>query len=279
MAAHDEAIGSSWPYSLRGTMIDTSRLHRTWMLGTLLSFEASAPDDHQQDDSRLRRLYDAAVAAQEPSGAFYPSRVPWVTAQVLTGLSEAGFGSSRVARAATAWLKSLPNSSGDPGAFWENGTGNHISDSMSCSACIAALRKHGLAFDDEVITRGIAVLSVASGLTWESSPEEGALLASAYLLGDSLDWARAHPYLTDLLAWVDRDEFWLAPEEQATVTTTERGRPEAASRDYDALAATGRAFVLYHLSSCIWQLVDNELVAVLEDIDRLTQIPVDESAT
>ena len=66
-------------YSQYVSTIDLDRFHRTWVLGLLLGFEASALQD---EETRIARLRSIVREVQLPSGAFYPERVPWVTARV-----------------------------------------------------------------------------------------------------------------------------------------------------------------------------------------------------
>ena len=114
--------------------IDYYRFHDNWLLGLLLGFEGLATDSCSKT---LRERYvECAKNMQLDSGAFYPERVPWVTARVIMGLAQCGltYYSSDVVKQACDWLVEQITDDIDTMGFdfpyvgWKSGTGTWNSD-------------------------------------------------------------------------------------------------------------------------------------------------------
>ena len=127
----------------RADEIDFDRMHRTWAVGLLLALETALG---ASDGERLQRLKRLAANIALPNGAFYPQRVPWNTARVLIGLSQAGetYLSSQTVRDACDWLlRSRPEGPFDFGA-WEPNTGGWNSVVGTSAMCVNALVRCGV---------------------------------------------------------------------------------------------------------------------------------------
>lgn len=264
---------TAWPYWLRGEGIDLVKAHCTWMLGVLLCFEAAAPDDEQDTEAVRNRLLPATRGAQEATGTFYPSRIPWVTARVLIGLCEAGYAHTETANKAAAWLRTGHGPGSETEFGWRSGTGDWNSDSMTRAMCIIALQKHGAAANREAIDRGYADLTRGiETLAKPPSEIERSLFAEAYLIGGPTQWAHAYPHLDHLLNWISRDENWLLPAQQADARLADANGPVNAGYASQDGESTKLAFVTSQIVVCIWQIVENELTSLFADMEIPRQI-------
>lgn len=124
--------------------LDFIRFHDNWLLGLLLGFEGSALDSTEK---QKKKYVECAKNMQLPCGAFYPSRVSWVTSRVLMGLASCGYNynNSTIVRDACHWLIDQYRSSinsGDtifPVGGWISGTGTWNSDIQITLMTIRAL--------------------------------------------------------------------------------------------------------------------------------------------
>lgn len=251
MSREDESPDSGpWPPEMRGDRIDVDEMHRTWMLGVLLSFEGTAP---RLDMDRLECLYESACEAQRPNGSFYPERVPWVTARVLIGLCLAGYRDHKVARDAALWLM---RESYDFG--WKSGTGSWNTDAMTRAMCVIALLRQGVRPEEHQIGLSLGQLDVAH-LT--SSEIDLSLKIEAMLLGRREDRSQAYADLATLLDWAIDEQQWRGHSEQRLLNQEERPEGEGESSKVP--------FVVSQLLACIQQMVVNELDKYFaEDFDR-----------
>lgn len=154
MAEEERTV--DYPASQRAKNLDCDLMHRTWALGLLLGFEGRAP---ARNASRVSQLVAIAERTQLSNGAFYPDRVPWITARVLLGLAAAGesVGTSHVVRRACDWLRS-PAPRG-PYAFgrWPSGTGRWNTPLMTTAMCIGALVATGVTLTDRCVQSGLLI--------------------------------------------------------------------------------------------------------------------------
>ncbi|GIM97370.1 hypothetical protein [Paractinoplanes toevensis] len=144
MAEEDLAYGEDGhPSGMPAAQFDPQEAYRTWALGLLLCFEATAPLAYR-DAERIRMLLDMTkIAADSLDGYFYPVRVPWVTARVLMGICHADTEprENRVVARASKWLIDLASGS-DPGQVvgrWLSGTGTWNTNEEATAMCVIAL--------------------------------------------------------------------------------------------------------------------------------------------
>jgi hypothetical protein len=245
------------PIEIAAASIDFDRMHRTWVLGQLLGFEASAPG---RPGSRLNDLVLAAGHAQEPDGNFYPPRVPWVTARVLLGLVAAGntTNSSRSVQQACQWLRRpYPEGPYKAGA-WEGGTGTWNSTVETTAMCLSALVRAGIPLDDPAIKAGKAyLLSQRAAWVQPGAEVDAANALQAYILTGGR-WREVTAELMHLLSWARAREPWtrtsyLASESQAQSSTV--------------------AHVADSLVGILWATVKTELPILLEGIATEREAP------
>lgn len=207
MKEEDEVVGVS-PSCQTADEIDLDRFHDTWGLGLVLCAESAYGE---RTDQELQELAIAVERAQEPTGYFYPCRVPWVTARVLTGLALCGRScrNSEVVKMACDWLLT-PVKNGGPyrDGLWQSGTGTWNTSLETTSMCVVALVMSGVPHDDP---RLMAALTYLNGTQddWTKPLREidGALACRAYqvLVGN---WQGIIPQVQYLLQWASREAFW-----------------------------------------------------------------------
>lgn len=73
----------------RGSEFDCNCAHKNWLLGLIVGLKSELYQYQHED------LYNAAVSElfsrQTSQGGWYPTRIPWITARILIGLSQAGY--------------------------------------------------------------------------------------------------------------------------------------------------------------------------------------------
>jgi hypothetical protein len=159
MADEDERDPSR-ACAMPATAVDLDRTHRTWVLGLLLGFEATAPT---RQPGRVAELVACASAAQDVDGWFYPPRIPWVTARVLLGLAAAGESvhTSTTVRAACDWLRTPSPSGPSRLGVWDSGTGTWNTSAVTSAMCLLALVKCGVAVVPGDVPNAVAGWPVA----------------------------------------------------------------------------------------------------------------------
>lgn len=181
--------------------IDLDRFYRTWNLGLLLTFEHTALE---RDATRIAALKAVTGRVQLPNGAFYPERVPWMTARVLNGLWHGGDSrdTSPIVNAACDWLRTPIEQGGPFDGCWHSGTGAWNSDVMTTAMCMTALMHAGVPASDHCVRAGYEYLK-AQMPQWRSPGREidCATAAEALMLAGP-DRREVYPAIMDLLGWV-----------------------------------------------------------------------------
>lgn len=150
----------------------------------------------------LTNLLRAAESCQEPSGAFYPERVPWVTARVLLGWCQASGSYHRgpVVRRACDWLSTArpygPFAYGD----WESGTGAWNTSLMTTAMCLSALGSAGVPPHDGRMQAGLGHLYASLQERGERNEIDLADTLDAILLIGGR-WQDVSAELGELLTW------------------------------------------------------------------------------
>jgi len=187
--------------------IDIERFHKTWLLGLILGAEAAA----ERPAVPLEHLASLVEEQQlGGSGAFYPHRVPWVSARVLLGLAACGrsIDTSRVVSRIVEWLLLDRTKGGaSSGGIWEAGTGSWNSPIETTALVILGVVRAGLDPSDVRLEQGreyllseranweklegaVAIEALlASGTKWEEIASDTARLAQRAL--DQSLWLRA----------------------------------------------------------------------------------------
>lgn len=230
--------------------IDVDRFHRNWVLGLLLGFEGKALD---VDMDRLGKLREMAEHAQLPDGSFYPSRVPWVTARVLIGLSRCGdsVSSSPILLNAAAWLRSRPPLGPCSFGVWRPGTGTWNTDIQMTAMALLALGSIGLGTSDRSVRTGLEFLKAGRNEWYRPGKEIDCAQAieAALVLGAS--WRDFGPEIGSLLAWAQDSRSWNDTRTLASIKQDESSKvPLVASA----------------LIAIVWETVRAELPLLLQSI-------------
>lgn len=235
----------------QATTIDLDRTHRTWALGLLLCFEGSA---RGRDAARLERLKAIAAAVQDPSsGAFYPARIPWVTARIVLGLCAAGetVSSSRTVRRACEWLCHGPPDGPFRLVRWESGTGAWNSPEQTTALCLEALLKAGVDFANETVRAALPTIADARKDWGQPGKEiDAACGLQTFLLADRR-WRALIRELEQVLVWAKAREPWSGATRSSAESGTESSKVP---------------FVANALIGSIWQIVVSELPLLLEQM-------------
>jgi hypothetical protein len=230
--------------------IDLDLMHRTWITGLLLGLESIS---REPDVNRLSALLKIAENNQLPSGAFYPTRVPWVTARVLIGLASVGETvSNPVVRRAIDWLR-MPVRNKGPYRFgtWDSGTGRWNTTLGATAMCAYALYKCGVSPLDQSLQASIAYLVDHKDEWIKPGQEVDGVFALITVLSVRRSWRDFQNELLNLLKWVSSQYAWTTAGQKSSETHEESCKT---------------AQVASHLSSIVWELVEGELDVLLEDV-------------
>lgn len=250
--AEQDARGGHGPGGQSAAEVDLDRFHRTWAFGLLLLLEGRSARE-QRDSANVDVLASASAAAQLPSGAFYPERVPWVTARVVLGLRELGlaYESSEVVRAACDWLREAPPDGPCEFGVWQSGTGVWNTDVMTTAMSVLALVRSGVAPTDTTVEMGVAYL-LAQRAQWSQPGNEidGALALEA-ILATGGGWRDVGSELSALLTWARDSRSWLDAGVLASDSHTESSKIP---------------FIVGSLVDIIWSIVRDELPLLFEGL-------------
>lgn len=246
MRAEDAAEPGA--FDLLADDVDVDRFHRTWVLGLLLGFEATAI---VPDPDRLEGLKRMAREAQAPDGSFYPARVPWVTARVCLGLSAGGetVRTSDVLERASAWLRSRPPRGPFRSGFWRSGTGVWNTDLQVTAMVLLALGRMGADPADRGLRTALAYLREGRGEWYRPGKEIDCAQAveAAMVLGGS--WRDYSGEMRSLLDWAQDSRAW-----ETTWTLASEVQDESSK-----VPAVAGALV-----SVVWETVRTELPLLLQ---------------
>lgn len=241
----------------RTNEINFDRMHRTWAVGLLLALETALG---AIDGVRLQRLKQLATNIALPSGAFYPERVPWSTARVLIGLSQAGetYQSSQTIADACDWLlRYRPQGPFDYGA-WEPNTGGWNSIIGTSAMCVNALVRCRVPSSHEEM--GLALNYLMQNRSEWSRPggEIDAVFAIEAFLLAGYAWREFTPELRRLIEWTENPKLW-----DEVVLDASKSQDESLKVPLISTV----------LLSIIWGIVRAELPLLLEDLAFGTLLP------
>lgn len=252
MAKDDEESASKLERGFQdANSIDFVRFHTTWLAGVVLCAEAA----HNPNPESLAPLLKSIESMQLPSGAFYPERVPWVTARVMIGLAAAGRTAqhSSILAACSRWLLETARK-GDSigGSIWRSGTGAWNSTLETTAMVLDALALSGLDTLPEVAAEARNYLfSLRSTWTLPGGALDGAYAIQAYLLTGGA-WEDVASELQQLSRIAEASSFW-----QGAVTSAETSLRQSCSS----------AQIAFHLVKIAWQAIRTNLPALLEALD------------
>jgi DNA replication protein DnaC len=204
------------PYETPATQIDPEEMHRSWLLGVILSAEAI----YEPGSPLSVALVDEIGRKQGRDGAFYPARVPWVTCRVMLGLSRHGLTvhNSEVVAAAAEWLQK-PTSGGGArsGDHWESGTGTWNSSVEATAMALLALDSVGVNVDSAPL-QGCLNWLLETRRSWvETGRELDGALALHTAVAAGSRWDDLASEAVQLSTWARAEALW----EKATISADE----------------------------------------------------------
>jgi hypothetical protein len=243
--------------------MDEHRFHRNWVLGLLLGFEGRALSPRPED---LDLLIDMASESQLADGSYYPSRVPWVTARVLLGLTANSANSRAIAliNESARWLRTPEPDGPLSYGVWRARTGSWNTDLQMTAMALLALGRAGFAPSDPAVRAGMTYLRQGRSEWYRPGKEIDCAQAveAALVLGGS--WRDYDAELRSLLTWAQDSKSWADSRTLASVTRDESSKVPA---------------VTASLIAIIWETVRAELPTLFQgmsDID--VGINIQESA-
>lgn len=122
-----------------GKDFDSRRAHKNWLLGLIVGLKKELCEFGHAD------IYKAAITdlftGQDKNGFWYPRRIPWITARILIGLSQAGYDAScdKVSKGIKYLFSAL-----DGNNHWNAHTGGWNTIYETSSLCLEAIFRSGM---------------------------------------------------------------------------------------------------------------------------------------
>ncbi|MDN3351647.1 hypothetical protein [Actinomadura sp. DC4] len=248
MAAESAAINGGAPSATAQSLAPETAC-QGWMLGVLLSFEATAIDRDPPRVDRLRHIAQQAIEA----GTFRSAQMPWITAQMILGLCLAGYDETDHAiQQACRWLCQDKRLGGAYESGWHNGVAGDASDAMSTALCLSALLHAGYPQPAKVRTSYERLCLAQDSMVTNNQETELSLIVEARIrTGD--EWEDLKPAIIHLLGWATRAD--------------RRGPELRATRPGEPLSASAKApFIAVQLWIIIWTTVNRELRRMLHEL-------------
>ncbi|WP_159104696.1 hypothetical protein [Plantactinospora sp. BB1] len=248
MRREDEILAQAGnPPEQPADQIDQMVAYQNWVLGLLLGLESSAPADFR-DTTRIKQLVAMAERAQEPAGSYYPGRVPWVTARVLIGMSQAGQRADNpLVSKSCRWLIGLLGNDGRKVQWWRSGTGTWNSDEATTAMCLTALTMTGYPSRQQLTEAAGWLERRCERCAHKNRELDLANMLETLTLCSDLS---LQPYLKPLLERMDLELRKPPP-------------PPSESRPEERLRMP---FITYQLANVVWQTVRTECRALLSDV-------------
>lgn len=238
------------------------KFHKTWLLGLLLGYEGAKL---KRDNDKIKVLIQELEDCRLQNGAFFPHRVPWVTARVIIGLSmcDETLNSNFLLRSACEWLlDDYPNGAYKNGK-WDSGTGSWNTDIQVTWMCINALLRAGYPQNNTKIQKALQWLNTKK-YKWTAARKEidaAFAIDTLILLDKNLDDFSSE--LDSIINWCDNSSLWT----RATLSAKE-------AQDESSKVP----FIAKVLIETTWQILVKELATLLKGLDT-TYIPVPTSSS
>jgi hypothetical protein len=255
MAEEDALVHNSGLPGLveAASSVDVSLMHKSWLSGVFLCAEAAL----DADSSHSKTLAEAIERAQLNSGAFYPERVPWVTARIVLGLTACGKtkDSSKSVLHAVDWLlKARRDGGACTDGVWKSGTGTWNSTHETTAMVLLALISAGVeASDPRLSTAQRYLLSERAQWTAPGKALDGATCLQAFL-DTGGRWRDVAPEAQYLSQWAQGEALWQGATLSAEVSLKQ---------------SCSVAQVASHLVSIGWTAVRADLPVFLDALSTL----------
>lgn len=152
----------------KGKDFECNIAHKNWVLGLIVGLKKELMAAGYEE------LYTKAVnelfISQDSEGFWYPRRVPWVTARIIIGLSQAGFrvnNDHHMKRAVNYLFEELGTYS-----FWEAHTGGWNTKYETSSLCLEAIIKSGYEYRNNHAILKVAKYLLQNKKEWMAKENE-----------------------------------------------------------------------------------------------------------
>lgn len=228
--------------------LDIELFHENWASGIVLIAEASM---NTLSVDELRKLALSVEKRMSSEGFFYPSRVPWCTARVLTGLGLCGRNveNSSAVKKATNWLlRERGAGGGREYKYWNPGTDGWNTPEETTAMCIIALRSVGIPSTNPVLIDAIEWLRNQTRIWSQAGYELDRAIAAEAYLSMNRNWEDIRSQILALATWANRIALW----RNATLT---------AQKTYDQTCKVAQvgAFII----NVMWQKLSEDLPKML----------------
>lgn len=218
--------------------------HKNWVLGLIVGLKDVLIKNGYQE------LYDRAIKElflnQNEEGYWYPKRIPWITARILIGLSQAGYTINNIHMAKA--IEYLLNILGDS-SYWDAHTGGWNSIYETSSLCLEALIGSGFNCESNEKVQKVTtyLLSKTNNWTEKGNEIDGSATACELLkiVGIESDLLK---YITALCDRCIYDSVH-----------------ESENLNYDVLQSCNTTQIASYTVELCWYILERDLPSLLED--------------
>lgn len=227
MEIEEREVSFPYDYSLElSSNIDINAMHTNWACGLALGAEAYMQSLDEEELSRLALAVEERVD-KKAMWYFYPARVPWVTARVLTGLGLCGrtiHNSPTVRKVADWLLEHRKNGGAREGIYWLPGTDGWNTILETTSMVITALSDVGVPSNHPVIQQAQEwIISQKQNFVQPGNELNSASAVQAYLKVSN-DWQGISREAIYISNWADSIALWRNATESAQKTNEQTCR-------------------------------------------------------
>jgi len=250
MIFEDETNDNLPPDLERGHDIDDAIMHLNWFLGLVAGLKIELRDNGYE------KLHEDVISHifenQLDSGAWYPQRVPWVTARILIGLSESGYSiENKTIKKAVDYLLHQLHHNG----YWDARTGGWNASLETTALCIEALTACRFIISENQKTKKALDFLNKSRQKWMKKDNEldGATTACTIIKTIGPDF--------ELLEYIQKLSFRNIHE---LITKT-------SEVDYETEQSCKPAQIGYYIIDLGWFLLKSDLPGLLKNFIRRSQ--------
>lgn len=225
-----------------GEDIDLMLIHRNWLYGLMIGLKNVLIDFGYKE--LIEQIEIELIKNQEVEGGWYPKRVPWVTARILIGLTEAGYTiKDDVVKKGVEYLVSVID-----GEKWEAHTGGWNNVFETSSLCLEALIKCGVDCEKGIVNKVVSYLQGNEQMWMQENNEiDGATTACALL--------KILGIQTSLLNYINE----LAKRNIHNIVDM------TGELDYDNMQSCKITQIAYYVIELCWYILEKDIPNLLDD--------------
>lgn len=235
-----------------GKSINLETIHKNWLYGLMIGLKNVLIDFGHKD--LIDRIEIELIESQEPEGYWYPKRVPWVTARILIGLTEAGYTikDNFIKKGVEYLISSIKDEK------WEAHTGGWNNVFETSSLCLEALIKCGVDCENGLVNDVVNYL-LRNSQMWmlENNEIDGTTTACSLLKIIGIQ--------DSLLTYINE----LAKRNIHNIVDMTR------ELDYDNVQSCKITQIAYYVIELCWYILEKDIPNLLDDFIARSELEME----